>query len=90
MLAVVEHGAVDQPLGLLGKVFEVLVMGCNHAPHTLVVELFEYRLGNRAADLRLRAAAELVNQNQRGGTAVAEEMFHVAQMGGIGREVVLD
>ena len=89
MLAVIEHRTVDDTVSLVGKVLEVLVVGCHHAHHLMVVELFEYGLGYCTANLRLGATAHLIDENKSFFATFSEEQLHVLQMAAIGTQVVL-
>ena len=88
-MTVVEHRAVDKPVGILGEVLEILIMGGHHAPKSEIDEAVEYRLCDRSSDLRLCAPSELVDEHQRSGSSVADDGLHVAQMRTVGRQIVL-
>ena len=55
-----------------------------------LVEAFQHGLGDGASDLRLRAPAELVYQDEASLIAVLHHDLHVGQVRGVGAEVVLD
>ena len=89
-MAVVEHGAIDDPIRLLSEVLQVLVVGRDDTETPVSVEAVEERLGDRPADLGLGTATELVDQEDRALVAVLDEKFHVHQVGTVGTQVVLD
>ena len=88
--AVVEHGAVDDAGVRLGVELEVLVVCRDDAPGCCLHEAIEHSLGQGTAYLRLRAAAELVDEQQALRPSVLHHRFQAQQVGAVGREVVLD
>ena len=80
LVAVVEHGAVDHPFVVVGKVFQVLVVRGDDAKRLFLPELFQHCLGNGAADGRLGAAAELVDEQQAAVIRLSHHLFHVHQV----------
>ena len=89
-LAVIEHSAIDHAISLIGKMLQILVMGCDHTHHPVLVELLQDGLGNGSANLRLGAAAHLVDKDESLLTSLREEQLHVLQVAAIGTQVVLD
>ena len=87
---VVEHGAVDDSLVVLGKLLEVVVVRGDDAEGAAVVDALQHGLGNGSSDERVGAAAELVDEHQALRTAVAEHVLHVQQVAAVGAQVVLD
>ena len=79
-VAVVEHGAIDDALVILGVLLEVLVMGGDDAERAVPVEALEQRLGQCAANEWLCAATELVDEQQCALVAVTDEVLHVRQV----------
>ena len=65
-------------------------MRCDDTEHFLAVETFEQGFGQRTAHERFRAAAELVDKQQRAVVAVPNEVLHVRQVRTVGAQVVLD
>ena len=90
VLAVIEHRPVDHTVGLVGKMFQVLVVGRHHAHHLMLVQLLEDGLGDGPANLRFGATAHLVDEDERLLAATREEKFHVLQVAAVGTQVVLD
>ena len=88
--AVVEHGAVDDALVVLGKLLEVMVVRGDDAKGASVVDALQHGLGDGASDERVCAAAELVYEHQALWAAVAQHVLHVQQMAAVGAQVVLD
>ena len=88
-LAVVEHGAVHNALRFLGIVLQVLVVGGDDAERMLLVEDLQHRFRHRTANLRFRAATELVDEDETLPVAMLHHVLHVQQVGRVGREVVL-
>ena len=64
-------------------------MGGNHAVGPHLVEPCQYGFGDGAAGRRLRTAAELIDQHERGGRGVREDLPHVLQMGTVCAQIVL-
>ncbi len=64
LLPVVEHGAVDESLGVFSKMLKVLKVGCDYAPHPCVGKAVEYGLGNGSAYLWFGARSKFVNQHE--------------------------
>ena len=60
LVTVVEHGAVDHALVVVGKVLQVLIVGGDDAKGLLLPELLQYGLGNGAANHGLCAASKLI------------------------------
>ena len=89
-LAVIEHRAVDHTVGLVSKMLEVLIMGSHHAHHFVLIELFEYRLSDSTANLRLGAATHLIDEDERLLASLGQEQFHILQVAAVGAQVVLD
>ena len=89
-VSVVEHGAVDHSLVVLGKMLQVLIVGGDDAKRPLLVETAQHRLGYGSTDLRLGASSELVDQYQAPLVAVLHHDFHVGQVRGIGAQLVFD
>ena len=80
LMTVVEHGAVDDALVVVGKMLQVLVVGSDDAKRLLLPELLQHRLGYRTADGRLSTAAKLVNQQQRTLVGLTHHLLHVHQV----------
>ena len=89
-MAVIEHRTVDQALGVLGVMLQILEMGRYHTPHPAVVETMKDGLRYRASDLRLGAPAELIDKSQRSRAPALEHEFHRAQMRRVGRQIVFN
>ena len=64
LLAVIEHGSVDNAWCLLGEVLEILVVSSYHTHNAALVELLEDCLRYGAANLRLGAAAKFIDEHQ--------------------------
>ena len=59
-MTVVEHGTIHHTFVVLCKVLQVLIVGGDDAEGLLLPELFQYGLGDSAADGGFRTAAKLV------------------------------
>ena len=70
--------------------FQVLVVGGYNTPKMFVIKFLEYGLGYGTAYLGFRATAELINQDEGCIVAMRQEMLHVAQVGGICRQVIFN
>ena len=68
-----------------GVLLEILIVRGDDAEGAALHEAVEDALSEYAADLRFRAAAHLVDEQERGGVGLAEHQLHVLQMRGIGR-----
>ena len=79
-MAVVEHGTVGNAVVRVGVVLQVLVVGGYHAPRVLLYKLVEHRLSHCAANLRLGARAELVDEQQCVLARLAHHVLHVQQV----------
>ena len=90
MLSVIEHRSVDDTVGLVGEVLQVLVVGRHDSHHLMLIELLEDGLGNGSADLWFGTAAHLIDEDQCLLAALGQEQFHVLQVAAIGTQVVLD
>ncbi|OAV64228.1 hypothetical protein Barb6_03343 [Bacteroidales bacterium Barb6] len=89
-VAVVEHGTVYNALGFFGKVLEVLIVRGDDAEAALAVEAVKQGFGDGSANLRLRPAAELIDEEESRGVAVFYEKLHVRQVGTVRTQVVLN
>ena len=69
--------------------FQVLIVGGNHAPRVVLPELLQHRFGNGTAYLGLGAGAELVYQQKRPAVALLHHLLHVQKMARVGAQVVL-
>ena len=88
-LPVVEHGAVNEARLVVGEFLDILIV-CGDDPEAAgTAELAQYGLGEGGAYLRLGTGAYLVGENEGIGIATPQEVLHVAQVRGIGGEVVL-
>ena len=87
-LAVVEHSGVGDAGMVVGKVFEVLVVGRNDAVGAVLQEARKHGLCYGSADLGLGASSELVDENKAVVVARFHHLLHVLQMAGVGAEVV--
>ena len=67
---------------------QILVVGGDYTHHALVVQLLENGLCYGSANLRLGAAAKLINQHKCAVVAAAEKRLHVLQMRTVGAQVV--
>ena len=85
LLAVVEHRAGHYARSVRGVLLEILIVRGDNAEGAALHEAVEDALSEYAADLRFRAAAHLVDEQERGGVGLAEHQLHVLQMRGIGR-----
>ena len=85
LLAVVEHRASHYAGRVRGVLLEILIVRGYDAEGAALHEAVEDALSEYAADLRFRAAAHLVDKQERGGVGLAEHQLHVLQMRGIGR-----
>ena len=85
LLAVVEHRACHYTRCMRGVLLEILIVRGDDAEGAALYEAVEDALSKYAADLRFRAAAHLVDEQERGGVGLAEHQLHVLQMRGIGR-----
>ena len=90
VLHVEQHRTVGNPLRIRRIVFDIGVVGRDDAVAPLLQQAFENRLGNRPADDRLGARPELVDQHQGPRRGSGKHVLHVEQVGGVGREVVVD
>ena len=70
--------------------FQVLVVGGDNRKGFFLPELLQNSFGNGAANLRLSASAKLIDEQERAFVGLAHHVFHVQQVTGVGREVVLD
>ena len=89
-MTIVKHGAVDDPWVVLGKVFEVLIVGGDDRPCLLLPELLEHRFGNGSSNLRFCASTELVDEDERALVGLSHHVLHVHQVRRIGAQIVLD
>ena len=88
-MAVVEHGAVDDTLRVLCKLFQVLVV-CGYDTECLFpIETVEKYFCDGSADLRFGTSAEFIDEQERTFIAVLDEKLHVRQVGTVSTEVVL-
>ena len=90
LVAVVEHGPVLDAGAGVGKMFEVLVVGGDDAEGPFLVEFSQDGFGYGPSDLRFGPAAELVDEDERAVVGMAEHLFHVGQVGGVGAQFVFD
>ena len=88
VLTVVEHGAVNQSVGVVGIVFEVLIVSGDDAEHAFVVDLMQNGLSQGSTNLRLGAATELIDENERSVVGTIEHHLHIIEMRTVGAEVV--
>ena len=80
-MAVVEHGAVDDTLRVLCKLFQVLVV-CGYDTECLFpIETVEKYFCDGSADLRFGTSAEFIDEQERTFIAVLDEKLHVRQVG---------
>ncbi len=84
-----EHRAVHHAGTLVGVKFQVRVVRGDHAVGAHLVEAREHGFGDGAAGCRLGAAAEFVDQHERRGGGVREDLPHVLKVGAVGTQVVL-
>ena len=88
-VAVVEHGAVDDTLRVLCKLFQVLVV-CGYDTECLFpIETVEKYFCDGTADLRFGTSAEFIDEQERTFIAILDEKLHVRQVGTVSTEVVL-
>ena len=62
-MAVIEHGAVNDPFRVFSEMLQVLVVSRDNAVAVIPVETVQQGFGNRTSDLGLRTTTELVNQD---------------------------
>ena len=62
-VAVIEHGAVNDPYRVFSEMLQVLVVSRDNAVSVIPVETVQQGFGNRTSDLGLRTTTELVNQD---------------------------
>ena len=75
---------------MFGVGFEVLIVCSDDAKCFLAVEAMEDALRQRATDLWLGAAAELVDEQQAPLAAMANHLLHMKKVGGVGRKVIVN
>ena len=90
LMAVIEHGSVDDTLVVFCKVFQVLVMSSDDSESPSLVESFQDGFGHGTAYLWLCATSEFVDEQQASLVAVAQHVLHVQQVRRVGTQVVLD
>ena len=90
LLPVVEHGAVHHSRMAVGVALQVLVVGGDDAVRARGDKPLEDGLRERAAYLRLRAAAKLVDEQQRPGARVFHHVLHIEQVRGVGAQLIGD
>ena len=88
-MAVVKHGSVDDTIMGVSEMLEILIVGGDDRPGTLVTELPQDALGNGTANLRFRTRTELIDENQGLVRRLPHHVLHIEQMRRIGREVIL-
>ena len=69
---------------------EVLIVRGYYSKHVVTVETHQYRLGNCTTDIRLRAATELINEDEAAVIGILHHVLHVEQMAGVGGEVIIN
>ena len=89
MLTVIEHGSVHKSRLVVSESLEILVVGGDDAHDLVSVELAEYGLGERTANLRLGARAHLIHENERAGRGTLHEHLHVLKMRAVRAQVIL-
>ena len=88
LMTVVEHGSVHHSRMVLGKVFQILIMGGDDAKSFFLPKLFQHSFSNGTANGRLCTASEFVYQQQRMTVGLLHHVLHVQQMTRIGTQVV--
>ena len=88
LVAVVEHGTVDNTLMVFRKVLQVLIVGGNDAKRLLLPELLQHGLGNGSADGGFSTASELVDEQQSVAVGLLHHILHIQQVARIGTQVV--
>ena len=89
-MTVVEHRTVYHARMILGEVLQVLVVGGDHPEGLLLPELLQHSLCDGTADSGFSTTAELIDQQQTLVVGLTHHLFHVHQMTGVGREIILD
>ena len=89
-MAVIKHCSIDNTLGILGKMLQILIVCSNNAISSSTIETVEQCLGNSTTYLRLGTTAKLVNKQQRALVAITHTLLHVRKVRAIGTQVVLD
>ena len=70
--------------------FQILVVGGDNSECPLLVEAFQNGFGDGTANLRFRAAAKFVDQDEAAFIAVFHHNLHIGQMRRVGTQVIFD
>ena len=73
-----------------GQRLDGIIVRGENAQRTGVVEFLQEHLGQRAAQVRVRAASKFVHQAEGVGTRLLQQVLHFGQLGRIRRELVFD
>ena len=77
LMSVIKHSAIGYTVVRIGKMFEVLIVCCNHRPSATLAELSQNALGYSPTNLWLGARTKLVYQNKRLGRSLPNHILHV-------------
>ena len=80
LMSIIKHSAIGNTVVRIGKMFEVLIVCCNHRPSATLAELPQNALGYSPTNLWLGARTKLVYQNKRFRRSLPNHILHVQKV----------